>query len=136
MDVAELFDRMARSAGIENLSGFSTRRLYELFARLAEAVVKDEDRDLMVDALFYDYCRSEMPLMGKLPSFIAKRGDDCVWCGRKDLPAGLDLPEGGRIKSFRFRFLRDYRREALGEPTEVTFVYVSGAGRGLRVLVV
>ncbi len=134
MDVAELFDRMARTAGIENLSGLSTRRVYELFARLAGAVVKDEELAILADALFFDYCRSEMPHMGKLPSFITSRTKECTWPGRRDLPAGLELPEGGRVKAFSFTFLRDYRSEPWRDgPGKVTFVYASVAGQGLRV---
>lgn len=136
-DPAALFDRMALQAGAENLSGFSTRRVYELFARLAGTLVRDAERGLLHDALFFDYCRSEMPLMGKLPAFVAGRQGDCAWPGRGELPAGLELPAGSRIKAFRFRFLRDYRAEAWGNgPASVTFVYASGAGRGLRVMVV
>jgi len=137
MDFASLFDRMARQAGTENLSGFSTRRAYELFARLAGPLISREERHLFDDVLMFDYCKSEMPLLGKLPSFIAGRHHDCSWPGRRELPDGLDLPDASRVKAFRFRFLRDYRVEpCLDGPATVTFVYASGAGQGLRVSVV
>ena len=81
-DAARLFDSMARQAGIENLSGRTTRRRYELFARLAGALLSGADRRLLHDALFFDYCGIEMPLMGKLPSFIDHSGQNCSWPGR------------------------------------------------------
>jgi anaerobic magnesium-protoporphyrin IX monomethyl ester cyclase len=137
MPFADLFDHLARQAGIENLSSLSTRRSYELFARLADPLVRDADRPLFHDALFFDYCKSEMPLMGRLPSFAAKRSVDCAWPGRRELPATLDLPENSRVKLFRFVFLRDYREtRGGGAPTSITFAYVSGTGRGLKVWVV
>jgi anaerobic magnesium-protoporphyrin IX monomethyl ester cyclase len=132
-----LFDQMARLAGTENLSGFSTRRAYELFSRLAVPLVTEADRPLFHELLFFDYCQSEMPRMGKLPSFAANRHRDCTWPGRGELPSGMDLPAGSRVKAFRFIFSRDFRSEPWGEgPASVTFVYASAAGQGLRVVVV
>jgi len=137
IDTASLFDRLARQAGNDNLSGLSTRRVYELFARLAGPLVDDATRRLLDDALFFDYCRQEMPLMGKLPSFAAGHQAECSWPGPRELPNLPDLPADSRVKAFRCTFLKDYRREewkngAVG----ITFVYVSGAGRGLQVMVV
>jgi hypothetical protein len=76
-----------------------------------------------------------MPLMGKLPAFVTDRQQQCAWPGRRELPEGLDLPAESRVKAFRFGFMRDYRDEAcLEQAATLTFVYVSGAGRGLQVL--
>ena len=48
----------------------------------------------------------------------------------------LNLPENSRIKSFRFKFDRDYRDEKWGAgPATITFVYASGVGHGLQILV-
>ena len=137
IDTASLFDRMARQAGNDSLSGLSTRRAYELFARLAGPLVDDATRRLLNDALFFDYCRQEMPLMGKLPSFAAERRHECAWPGPRELPAHLELPPESRIKAFRCTFLKDYRcEEWKNGAVNITFVYVSGAGRGLQVTVV
>lgn len=131
---AATFDKMARAAGTETLAGFSRRRVYELFARLAGALVAENRLEYLHDALFFDYCRSEMPLMGKLPAFAAARQSKCAWPGPGDLPAGLNTPDGSRIKAFRSTFVRDYRTEPWeNDPVTITFVYVSGAGRGLTV---
>lgn len=137
MTFSDLLDHLARKAGNENLSSLSTRRAYELFARLSATVAVGADSHLLHDALFFDYCCTEMPLMGKLPFFAAQRSKDCAWPGRRELPDGLNLPDNSRVKSFRFTFERDYRDEPweTGSAT-VTFVYASGAGQGLQVHVV
>lgn len=135
--LAAILDGMARRAGTENLSSFSRRRVYELFADLADDLAGDDGREELHDALFFDYCHSEMPLMGKLPSFAAARQKQCSWPGLRDLPEGLDLPMDCRIKAFRHEFINDYRSaEWKKNPAACTFIYVSGAGQGLRVLMV
>lgn len=134
---AAIFDRMAREIGSETLSGFSCRRVYELFARLSGTFVDEGRVADLYDALFFDYCRREMPLMGKLPTFAAAQRHQCVWPGRNDLPPGLNLPAESRIKTFRYPFRYDYRSEPwLNGPVVITFVYVSAAGQGLKVLLV
>lgn len=131
-----VLDGMARQAGNENLSSLSSRRVFELFARLAGPLLSEPDRPLLSDALFFDYCNCEMPLMGKLPGFVAEDQRNCSWPATRELPGDLELPPGSRIKSFRYRFKCDYRtEEAIGVPATITFAYVSGAGRGLQVLV-
>lgn len=131
---SEVFDRMARQAGNQNLSSLSCRRVFELFARLAESLA---DRAILHDALFFDYCRSEMPLMGKLPRFAADHQEKCSWPALRDLPHNMELPPDSRVKSFRYEFKCDYRAERdSAEATEVTFIYVSGAGRGLQIVTV
>jgi anaerobic magnesium-protoporphyrin IX monomethyl ester cyclase len=130
-------DRMARQAGNENLSSLSCRRVFELFARLAEPLPDAVERKRVHDALFFDYCRVEMPLMGKLPAFITGQQQRCSWPGLRDLPNDLELPPNSRVKSFRFEFMRDYRNEGgIAQPVEITFVYVSGAGRGLKIITI
>jgi anaerobic magnesium-protoporphyrin IX monomethyl ester cyclase len=137
LEFATLFDHLARQAGTENLSGFSTRRVYELFARLANTLVGEQESRLFHDVLMFDFCLNEMPLLGKLPFFIARRQNDCSWPGRGKLPDGLDLPAGSRVKTFKFQFLRDYRTEPwLDSPAEITFAYASERGKGLRVFVI
>jgi anaerobic magnesium-protoporphyrin IX monomethyl ester cyclase len=136
MPFSGVLDKMARQAGNENLSSLSCRRVFELFSRLAEPLLPEPDRPLLNDALFFDYCLSEMPLMGKLPSFAVEHQKKCSWPALRDLPDNLNPPPDSRVKSFRYEFIRDYRAEQVSEePVAVTFVYVSGKGRGLQVLV-
>jgi anaerobic magnesium-protoporphyrin IX monomethyl ester cyclase len=135
--LSEIMDLMARQSGDENLSSFSCRRVFELFARLAGSFTATAELPELHDALFFDYCRVEMPLMGKLPDFISDRQGDCSWPGTRDLPADFNLPPNCRIKLFRYTFLRDYRVEPWREkPTRISFIYLSGTGRGLKVLAI
>lgn len=136
MGFSELFDHMAGQAGGEQLTGRSTLRTYELFADLVLPLLPELGRDKLRDALFFDYCCTEMPLKGKLPAFVSDHHDRCAWPGRNDLPQELELPPDGRIRAFRYIFARDYRTDAWkGQPTVITFVYASVAGRGLQVRV-
>lgn len=135
--LSRILDVMARQADRENLSSLSCRRVFELFARLAEPLTDAEQRKILHDALFFDYCRVEMPHMGKLPAFAVEHQQHCSWPGVRELPNDLELPPGSRIKSFRYEFMSDYRTAGeMAASTEMLFVYVSGAGRGLQVLVV
>jgi anaerobic magnesium-protoporphyrin IX monomethyl ester cyclase len=135
MSFAVLFDRMAQQSGIENLSGRSLRRLYELFAELATTMLPETEQHLLFDALFFDYCTSEMPLTGKLPDFAAAWQPQCTWPRRTDLLENLELPPDSRVKAFRFTFERDYRDAAWRDvSTEVTFIYASSEGQGLRII--
>jgi anaerobic magnesium-protoporphyrin IX monomethyl ester cyclase len=134
---AEILDRMARLAATDNLASLSSRRVFELCARLAEPLTDDLTRPALYDALFYDYCLQEMPLMGKLPTFITDQQQCCAWPGHREIPATIAIPSGCRAKIFRYEFLRDYRSGVCAEEggsCTVTFVYISGAGRGLQVL--
>lgn len=132
--LAGIFDSMARLPECENLSGRSLRKLYELFARLASELVPETERQLLFDALFFDYCRREMPLTGKLPAFAAQWQQLCSWPKRSDLPVDLPLSDSGRIKAFRFQFRRDYRTAPWSDiPTEITCVYLSNPGGGLTI---
>lgn len=135
MEPAVMFDKMARNVGNEVLTGFSRRRVYELFARLAVPIMDEKRLDDLNDAIFFDYCNSEMPLLGKLPAFAAIRQIHCSWPGPGALPEGLNLPEGSKIRMFRYQFLFDYRNEPwTNGPVSITFVYVSAAGHGLKVM--
>ncbi|MBI5483660.1 MAG: DUF4080 domain-containing protein [Deltaproteobacteria bacterium] len=135
LPLAGIYDRMARGAGREALSGFSCRQVYDLFARLAGPLLAADELDALHDALFFDYCRLEMPLKGKLPDFMELRQNQCAWPGLNDLPASLSLPAESRIKAFRYTFKCDYLvRPWLDVPKIITFVYASSPGKGLKVI--
>jgi anaerobic magnesium-protoporphyrin IX monomethyl ester cyclase len=133
--LSALLGRMADNAVGQALSGLSSLRLYGLFFRLASPCCDAADSGLFADALFFDFCSSEMPRQGKLPLFIAERRQACNWPGGRELSTGIDLPTGSRVKAFRFTFKRDYRDAVWRDgPTEITFLYASGEGQGLRVV--
>jgi anaerobic magnesium-protoporphyrin IX monomethyl ester cyclase len=132
-----IIDSMARQAGNENLSSMSCRRVFELFARLAEPLTDSYSREVLCDALFFDHCLIEMPLMGRLPSFVVAQQSNCSWPALRDLPGSLELPPDSRVKAFRYKFISDYRAKKGNEGAAmITFIYVSGAGRGLQVLTI
>ena len=136
MPLSALLDRMAATAAGQTLSGLSSQRLYELFFRLGSPCCDSADAGLFADALFFDFCGREMPRQGKLPQFITDQSQSCSWPGGRELTSGLNLPPGSRVKAFRFSFQRDYRDAAWQDgPTEITFLYVSGEGRGFKVVI-
>jgi len=129
-----ILDRMARQTGIEHLAGRSLRRLYELFANLAETLLPESERPIFHDALFFDYCCSEMPLMGKLPAFAPSWHQQASWPKRTELPATLELPAESRVKAFRSTFKQDYRQGLTEQSLQtITFVYASRHGAGLTI---
>jgi anaerobic magnesium-protoporphyrin IX monomethyl ester cyclase len=130
-----LLDRMATRAADQALSGLSSLRQYELFFRLAAAADDSNCNRLLADALFYDFCCGEMPRQGKLPLFIADLQQNCSWPGGRELSASGKISPGSRVKAFRFQFQNDYRTSPWGEkPVEITFVYASIIGGGLKVV--
>ncbi|MEI7816313.1 MAG: DUF4080 domain-containing protein [Desulfuromonadales bacterium] len=132
-----ILDIMARQAGNENLSSLSCRSFFELFARLAEPLIDFDSRQLLYDALFFDFCRREMPLMGKLPAFVAAKQFNCSWPKLRDLPSDLNLRTDSRVKCFCYQFMVDYRTGwVTQEAVSITFVYVSGEGRGLQIHII
>ncbi len=133
--LAGLMDRIAAMTTPEELLGRNRKRLYELFAQLTGKIVPQETLEELHDALFYDYCLQEMPLMGKLPEFIVNRQELCSWPGKGDLPKGIELPQNSRIKLFRFRFRHNYLESTETDKNgEISFVYISGAGQGLKIM--
>ena len=134
---ADILDLMARQAANDNLSGLSCRRVHELFARFSQTVVPHTELPELYDALFFDFCSVEMPLMGKLPSFIADRQPHCSWGGRAEFPEGETIPPNSRIKSFRYTFMRDYRLSPWqGAPAQLIFTYIATPGTPLQVRII
>jgi anaerobic magnesium-protoporphyrin IX monomethyl ester cyclase len=133
--LSQLLDRMVDSAAGQALSGLSALRQYELFFRLAAPCCGAPDNGLLADALFFDFCCQEMPRQGKLPQFIADQRQACSWPGGRELTAGIDLATDSRVKAFRFAFKKDYRIKPWREtPAEITFIYASSTGTGLKII--
>jgi len=132
--LSTLLDGMAANAAGQPLSGISSLRLYELFFRLAAPCCDSIDTEQFADALFFDFCRNELPRQGKLPQFILKHQQVCSWPGGRMLSSAQNLPPECRVKAFCFTFKKDYRTTPWEDhPTEITFVYASRAGAGLIV---
>jgi anaerobic magnesium-protoporphyrin IX monomethyl ester cyclase len=88
---------------------------------------------LLLDALSFDYCRTEYPATTRLPACFG------VNAGYREArgPAGSHsekIPAGARVRRFRRQFLRNYlEKEWKEEPTEMLFMYVAKRGEGERV---
>jgi anaerobic magnesium-protoporphyrin IX monomethyl ester cyclase len=88
---------------------------------------------LLLDALSFDYCRTEYPTTTRLPACFG------VNAGFREArgPAvshSEKIPAGARVRRFRRQFLRNYlEKEWQEEPTEVLFIYVAQRGEGERV---
>jgi anaerobic magnesium-protoporphyrin IX monomethyl ester cyclase len=136
MTFAAIFDRMAQRSGNESLAGRSLRKLYELFARLASELLPESERHLLFDALFFDYCSCEMPLIGKFPDFATAQQQNSTWPKRTEM-IHQKLPDNSRVKAFRSLFKRDYRKGHDNVTSaEITFVYASSEGEGLDIITI
>jgi anaerobic magnesium-protoporphyrin IX monomethyl ester cyclase len=132
--ISQLMDRMTHTTGNQNLFGLSSQRLYELFFNLAAPHYENDTSEFLSDALFFDYCRREMPRQGKLPKFIEERQKSASWPSAHSLTTDLNLPVDSRVKAFRFIFRKDYRNKSSQESSaEITFVYASHRGSGLKI---
>jgi anaerobic magnesium-protoporphyrin IX monomethyl ester cyclase len=136
LQISVLIDRMTHATENQTLFGLSSQRLYELFFILTAPHCKNDTSDILADALFFDYCHKELPRQGKLPRFIEERQNSASWPTTHSLTADLVLPAGCRVKAFRFIFKKDYRNKSSQEScTEITFVYASQSGNGLKIIV-
>lgn len=131
---AELFDRMAATAIGQPITALSALKKYELFYRIASSCCPSYSVPLLAEALFYDYCRHELPRQGKLPNFISARASECSWPNIKELTRGMNLPSESRIKGFCFSFSRDFKCMPWKDSqTAITFAYISSPGKGLNI---
>ncbi|HBA89645.1 MAG TPA: B12-binding domain-containing radical SAM protein [Geobacter sp.] len=96
----------------------------------AAARLSGEKLESLRDALSFDYCLTGYP-GGNIPGFFAAN----VEKPEKGAPVGLvSAKPGERVRYYRRRFLRDYRKKPWAEAeTEVTFIYRSAPGEGLQV---
>ena len=134
MNFSELFDRMAKQVELYELARHNALRLHELFADLSTPLLPDSEHELFRDALFFDYCRAEMPLRGKLPKFLrSDRHQKCFWPHPHTSELQPDTTHSGRIRVFKYVFEKDYRINPWKKgSTEITFVYESIPGQGLK----
>lgn len=105
---------------------------FETFWAFGAARVPADERELLADALSYDYCLTGYP-GGNLPSFFQAN----VPKGAQGAPPKIGTARPGeRIRCYRRRFLREYRQTPWGDGgTDLTFVYRSAPGEGLTVTV-
>ena len=111
-------------------SNLSLALLFEAFWGFAEATLAETRRERLRDALSFDLCLTGYP-GGNAPGFFEAQQEK----GERGAPVGVaPAGTGERVRYYRRRFARDYRKRPWVEgPTQFTFVYRSAPGAGLRV---
>jgi len=114
--------------------------LFEAIWFFGEEFTAGDDRELLREALCYDYCLAEYPVAGRLPRFFPASGAATDKRGTEEKRAGLarrlGIGNGCRVRTFSRLFARDPRHPA-GNRQEVKlqFVYISAPGKGHEVRV-
>jgi anaerobic magnesium-protoporphyrin IX monomethyl ester cyclase len=133
------WDRFAALPAWEEASShLPLRDQFELFWQAAEPVAPADGRELVRDALCYDYCRTGYPA-GDLPSFFPAEGleNPSPSIGGSHRQARLMVGDReGKVRGFSRCFARDYRVAGWPEgPVELVFGYLSAPDRGQQVFV-
>ena len=129
--LSEVFDAAAEYFEDHELAAnLSLPVLFEAIWSFAGERLKDEALQRLRDALCFDLCMTGYP-GGNTPSFF----DANVEKAEKGAPAGLESAKvGERLRYYRRQFGRDYRQKPWVEGvTQLTFIYRSAPGEGLRV---
>lgn len=118
-------------------TSMSQKGLFEAIWRFGTKFLPEESHHLFSDALSFDFCLTEYPSAGSLPTFFASDGRPAHPQRRlkpEEIATRLDIPGGARVRTFSRQFCRDFGKDAWPETeTELTFVYISAPGKGLRV---
>jgi anaerobic magnesium-protoporphyrin IX monomethyl ester cyclase len=121
---AEFFEQQ------EITQNLSLTSLFEAVHAFAAASLKDEALLRLREALCFDLCLTGYP-GGNTPPFFAAPAEGA------GNPAPVLLPQAAqneRVRYYRRQFGRDYRSIPWKEvPTEITFIYRSAPGQGLKV---
>lgn len=135
---AQLFAAFAAYREERPVEGTSLAALFEAFWEFIQDSGMGEER--VGEALCFDYCRADFPAAGRLPRFFPARIETADRQGKTETIAALArrLGIGGdsRVRIFRHRFSRDFRRRPdVSGSTGLLFVYISAPGKGLEVKV-
>ena len=138
----ELADFFAALASFTEENDISTHisqpDLYKLFQRFINVFFMGRQKELLNDALCYDYCLSEYPSPGVLADiFGTDEGKPAPERARKktiDLAQSLAISKDSKVRTYKRFFDCDYTCTPWSKnPTEILFVYISRAGQGLQV---
>ena len=104
--------------------------LFEALWNFAQATLGEIEQERLRDALSFDLCLTGYP-GGNTPGFFLAQPEK----GERSVPEGLGQARAGeRVRYYRRRFTRDYRKSPWSEgSTELIFVYRSAPGAGLQV---
>lgn len=135
--LARVFDRFAASlAQQEPVAGSSMTALFELLWSFGLEFAAENGREMLREALCYDYCLAEYPVAGRLPRFLPEQAER----GEREKPASLSRRLGigkeSRIRTFSRRFAWDFRQQpAEQRDVSLEFVYIATPGKGFEVMV-
>ena len=139
--LARVFDRLAEFREQHPPdAGRSLAALFEELWSFGETVIAGDAREMLREALCYDYCLTEYPAARKLPRFFPESGGGASTGGREEktaeLARSLGVGKECRVRTYGRRFGRDPRRPE-GElgGVDLLFVYISSPGKGLEVRV-
>jgi anaerobic magnesium-protoporphyrin IX monomethyl ester cyclase len=140
MPLSAFFDRLAQSLNRESaLLQTSVKGLFEQLWTFVSSCLEPAAREVIRDALCFDYCLGEYPSARLIPSFFPEDWQATNTSVSRDtigeILGGIAQPPGSRVRTFSGRFARDYSCTATAAtgPTRFVFVYVAAAGAGLRV---
>jgi anaerobic magnesium-protoporphyrin IX monomethyl ester cyclase len=139
--LAQVFTRFAASLGQrEPVVGSSLTTLFELLWTFGREFTAEEGREILREALCYDYCLAEYPVAGRLPRFLPEQAEPAEQRGEREKPASLarrlGIGKESRIRTFSQRFAWDFRRQpAEQRDVSLRFVYIATPGKGFEVMV-
>ena len=123
-DAAEYFELREVAANL------SLPVLFQTLWCFAGSRLEGEALERLRDALSFDLCLTGYP-GGNAPDFFAPTAEKVERSAPADLPTAAP---GERLRYYRRRFARDYRKKPCAEQaTELTFIYRSSPGKGLQV---
>jgi hypothetical protein len=138
--LARMFDRLAEFRGQHPPdAGRSLAALFEELWSFGEEITAGDEREMLREAICYDYCLTEYPAARRLPRFFPE-GMGAATFGREEklevIARRLGVTKDCRVRTFGRRFVRDPRRPG-GEQggVDLLFVYISTPGKGLEVRV-
>lgn len=136
--LSEFFDTMARySAKGNTCSNLSLKNAFEFLWSFVDHFLSP-GKEAVRDALSYDFCMTDYPGSGKLPSFFQDSSGTSPRFSEREaigqaVKALRTLP-GTRIRTFTHTFSRDYRTTPHSpDPVRLTFFYAARPGKGLTV---
>lgn len=136
--LSEFFNEMA----IFSFDGKTERNLslknaFEFMWNFINRFIDPLERETVRDALCFDYCMTDYPVSGKLPSFFKPSDASSRPAERQAVERAvkqLEPPPGSRVRTFTAAFSRDYRTSPpLSHSACLTFFYIAQPAKGLKV---
>lgn len=135
MPLSEFFDGLAQHWRRAKIQTISLEGLFETLWEFAKGVLSADHLILFTDALSYDRCLVDYPLAKKgLPPYMAHDFNSCMVLRNeiRQIRERLNIASHIQVKACRYRFEGSH---GIGGGRDCLFIYLSGSGRKLEVLV-